>query len=370
MSFTSKKVCHLTSVHRYNDIRIFLKECKSLAQAGYCVHLVAPHVNDCVIDGVNIHGVNSSKDKRFHRITRTVWSVYRAAKAIDACIYHLHDPELLPVGLLLKIKGKKVIYDAHEDLPRQILTKPWIWKFMRLHVANIAELFENIFVRFVDGIVAATPHIAKRFERYSDNVTNVNNYPLLQELIHNTPKKPVKLNVVCYVGNITEKRGIIENIIAAEKAGVKLLLAGQFSPVGLYDSVNQLSAWKNVEYKGYIDRKGIKEILNSSIAGLVTVHPEKNYLDGLPIKMFEYMAAGIPVIASNFPIWESIVEGNRCGIRVDPMKPEAIANAIEWIVQHPVEAEEMGNNGRKAVENTYNWDIEKAKLLTFYEGLI
>lgn len=365
------KVAHLTSVHKYNDTRIFLKECRSLAQAGYCVSLVAPDIHDCVVDGVSICGVQASQGGRLQRFTGTVWRVYKAARAIDADIYHFHDPELLPIGLLLKIFGKKVIYDTHEDLPRQILTKPWIKKPIRKYIAAVAELFEDTAVRFLNGVIAATPYIAKRFAENNINVVAINNYPLLHELRADVNISwQEKESRVCYVGGITYVRGICECVMAMSKTNVELGLAGIFESDTLRDEVSSLDGWKNVNYKGFIDRNDIRKLLNSSIAGLVALHPTKNYLDSLPVKMFEYMSAGIPVIASNFPLWQSIIEDNQCGICVDPLNPDSIASAINWLIQHPIEAEEMGNNGRKAVENIYNWDIEKEKLFNFYKKLI
>jgi len=106
------------------------------------------------------------------------------------------------------------------------------------------------------------------------------------------------------------------------------------------------------------------------MAGLVTLHPIVNYIDALPVKMFEYMVAGIPVIASNFSLWREIIEGNKCGLCVDPLNPSEIAKAIDYIMTHPAEAQQMGKNGLRAVQEQYNWDIEEKKLLALYEQLL
>jgi glycosyltransferase involved in cell wall biosynthesis len=106
-----------------------------------------------------------------------------------------------------------------------------------------------------------------------------------------------------------------------------------------------------------------------AVAGVVTLHPVRNYVDCQPVKMFEYMAAGIPVIASRFPFWLDIVEGNDCGVCVDPFDPAAIAAAIDHFVTHPELAMRMGENGRRAVLEKYNWQPESRKLIDFYEHL-
>lgn len=78
------------------------------------------------------------------------------------------------------------------------------------------------------------------------------------------------------------------------------------------------------------------------------------------------MSAGIPVIASDFPLWKEIVEGSGCGLLVNPLDPEAIAEAIKWLLENPEKAETMGKRGRKAIEECYNWDKESVKLISFY----
>jgi len=131
-----------------------------------------------------------------------------------------------------------------------------------------------------------------------------------------------------------------------------------------------MPGWQNVETLGYLDRNAVKSTLSRSMRGLVLFHPEPNHVNAQPNKMFEYMSAGIPVIASNFPLWKEIVEGTECGICVDPLNPKEIADAIRWIIEHPVEASRMGENGRKAVEERYNWGIEEKKLLELYNKIL
>jgi glycosyltransferase involved in cell wall biosynthesis len=110
-------------------------------------------------------------------------------------------------------------------------------------------------------------------------------------------------------------------------------------------------------------------MLARSSVGLVTLHPRLNYVDSQPIKMFEYMAAGVPVVCSSFPLWRGIVEGHRCGICVDPMNPGEIAAAIDRLASSPGEVEEMGRRGREAVRERFNWAVEEAKLLDLYRGI-
>ena len=107
-------------------------------------------------------------------------------------------------------------------------------------------------------------------------------------------------------------------------------------------------------------------MLNQSKIGIVTLHPKENYLESLPIKMFEYMHAGIPVIASNFPLWQEILTENKCGICVDPFNLDQIAEAIKYLLNNEEDARIMGINGREAVTKKYNWENEVKKLENIY----
>jgi glycosyltransferase involved in cell wall biosynthesis len=363
------KICHLTSVHKYTDTRIYLKECQSTVAEGYEIHLIAPEAPNRTLDGVHLHSVKKGLGNRFLRMTKTVSAVYKEAREVNADVYQFHDPELIPVGLLLKSKGKRVIYDVHEDVPRQILSKHWIPKVFRIVFSRLFELIENFAVKRFDGVVTATPFINKRFSSLCKNSVNVNNYPILSELKLPSLDWSRKERTVCYVGGITNIRGIFEMVEAVGLVNVKLLLGGSFSKENERTKTIQMDGWSSVDELGFLQRTQVVETYQRSMAGLVVLHPTRNYVDSLPVKMFEYLASGIPVIASDFPLWKDIIETNRCGICVDPLNPGEIAKAIQVIVEKPNEAKKMGINGKRAVEKKYNWELESKKLMTLYERI-
>jgi len=365
------KVCHLTSVHPYNDIRIFFKECQELAESGFEVHLISINAPSKKIDGVYIHGIDYLGLNRLNRMTKGSKLVYKKAKEIDADIYHFHDPELIPIGLKLKGLGKKVIYDVHEDVPREVLNKTWIPKLLRRFVSIIFETYENYATKRFDGIVTATPFINNRFKSIGCNSVNINNYPILSELHTPKIKWENKEKIVCYVGLIGKLRGLFEMIEAINKTSdINLFLAGRIDNNDEKISAMEKEGWRQVKDLGYLDRKQVSNLLSRSLAGLVLFHEVPNHTNAQPNKMFEYMSAGLPVIASNFPLWKEIIEGNNCGICVDPTNIEKIANAIQWIADNPKEAQKMGENGRNAIEVKYNWETESKKLIKFYKEIL
>jgi glycosyltransferase involved in cell wall biosynthesis len=360
------KVCILTSVHHPFDIRIFHKEAKSLLKAGYEVTLVAQHDKDEIVEGIKILSLPKPRN-RIVRMTRTVWQAYRKALKIDADIYHFHDPELIPIGLLLKHHGKRVVYDVHEDVPRQILSKDHIFVLIRKPVSALIEAIEAFSAKRFDGVVTATPFINKRFIELGANAVNVNNYPITSELSSRKRRWVRKEKSVFYIGGISRIRGVFEMVEAIGKTPYKLFLAGNLES-GIKNRLVHLPGWRQVDALGFVDREGAKATATRSMAGLVLFHPEPNHIDAQPNKMFDYMSAGIPVVASNFPLWKKIIDGAECGICVDPLNPEEIASAIRWIIIHLSEAKRMGENGRRAVEEKYNWDKESEKLLSFYNN--
>jgi len=363
-------VTHISTVHPAFDTRIFHKECKSLAASGMNVNLVITHDKEEVIDRVRIIPLPKFNN-RLTRIFIKPFFAFSIALKTKADIFHFHDPELIPIGLLLKICGKKVIYDVHEDVSSDILDKYWIPKRLRFLISFVFREFESFSSRFFDGIITSTPYIRNIFVKFNSNSVNINNYPIIDENIRSTLKKGTeeKEKIVSYIGSISKERGIFELINAFHGTDTKLYLAGTMSPRNLLKTLEKEEGWENVVYFGQVGRNEIYSILAASQAGICTLHPTACFINSVPIKIFEYMNAGLPIVASKFPFWEELLKDIDNAVFVDPLSPKEIREAIKNLIEDEKKCISMGERGIKAVKNIYNWDIEKERLINFYKAL-
>jgi glycosyltransferase involved in cell wall biosynthesis len=361
------RICHLTSVHPRYDVRIFFKECKYLSVYYDVYLLVADGKGNEEIE--NIHIIDIGKPAgRLKRMFSTSYLMYYKAIDLDCNIYHFHDPELIFTGAKLVRKGKKVIYDVHEDVPRQIKSKYYYNIFIRVFASFFIEKVEKHFAPKFNAIITATEYIKKRFQKMNHLTEEVCNFPIMNSP-YTTSTFERGENRICYIGGISAQRGIKELIEIFDKNNDYFLeLAGEIESSKTAILINSIDT-ERIKYRGVINREEVEELIGMSKIGLVLLHPTPNHLNSLPIKMFEYMAGGIPVIASEFPLWKRIIEDNNCGICVNPFDLEAIRKAIRFLIDNEEERVTMGENGRNTVLKKYLWDMEAVKLHGIYRKL-
>jgi glycosyltransferase involved in cell wall biosynthesis len=324
-------------------------------------------------DHVSILDLGDLGDRRLSRMLRGPWRALSAICKIKPALIHFHDPELIPLAILLKLGGYKIIFDVHEQVSQQTHSKGYIPKIIRYPVALALSVLESLIARFCDAIIPATPEIAKLFP--AKKTVTVQNFPLAAELISAVPipylERPKLFVYVGVIASIRSAEEMIQALALLEDIhDIKLELAGMFSPASLEHHLVKLSGWNAAKYHGQITRTQMAHLLGTARAGMVLFHPLPNHMDAQPNKMFEYMSAGLPIIASDFALWRRIIDGVGCGLLVDPLNPKAIAEAMRWILDHPTEAEAMGNRGRQAVERFYNWNTEAIKLVSLYKRLL
>nr|WP_172633446.1 glycosyltransferase [Jonquetella anthropi] len=325
-------------------------------------------------NGVIIRDLNFPRVRRFLNPFVTFFPAFKIIRKIHPVIVHFHDPELIPLGCLLALFGYRIIYDVHENVPEQILTKHWLPVWLRRPLSLCATAIEWLTRFFGFRYVIVLPSQTLRFPE--QRCTLVQNYPILQ-LFKPAPSLDAvkeKGSYFIYTGAITEIRAIREIIAAFKLTPPKFpsfLLAGTFEHESLKKEITSTSTWETkVNYIGQVPQEKIARLVPHALAGLQVILPLPNHLRSNPNKLFEYMACGIPVIASNFPCYRAIIDENSCGLLVDPTDPRAIAKALHWIVDHPQEARSMGHNGCQAAKMKYNWDIESRKLIELYRQLL
>lgn len=363
------KVTHVTSVHDWADARIYWKECSSLAQAGFSVSLVAPLDGRAANGQIRVIGIPRYQN-RLMRMTFGNAAAFRRCMQLRSSVYHLHDPELLPLGALLRMMGRSIVMDVHEDLPGQVLSKPWIAPRLRRSASWVAKRWEGLASVVADRVVVAEPGVHARFP--GRRTALVQNFPKPEEFAGDRVVPYAdRPNRVTYVGGIAEARGVLEMVRAVQRVDVDIILAlgGDFASTDLEMRVRAEPGWQRTAYLGWLSREGVAGLLMSSRVGLVVLHGAPNYVDSQPTKLFEYMLAGLPVVASDFPRWRTIVDGAGCGIMVDPRSTEEIATALGWLLGHPTEAEEMGLRGREAALRDFTWATEERRLIHMYDDL-
>jgi glycosyltransferase involved in cell wall biosynthesis len=367
----------LTSAHSVLDGRIFHKQAISLSLAGYEVTLIGPLVINAseLMSEVGIKYLPILPlGNRAQRIRQWLYMI-RILQRSDYHIWHFHDPELLPIVIICKWflrKKVQLIYDVHEDVPKDILDKGWILSWLRKPISIMADRVEGWGIKRCDLTVAATDSIASRVSRFTSRFVTIHNYPKdihIGKALNNRTSSALQ---IIYAGNMTPIRGLREVVQAmrlVQDCQVTLHLVGLLYPQEFENEIRAL-AGSNVKIYGKVSFEETQRIMANCEIGIVTFHPLPNHIEAMPNKLFEYMQKGLPVIASNFPLWETIIREADCGITVDPLNPEEIAQAIRTLVCNPKMRLKMGCSGMRAVNKKYSWLHEENKLIEAYRGLL
>lgn len=364
---SSIRVVHVSSAHPAGDPRIFEKQCTALAEAGYDVRLVA--TEEAPPDAPFAVVALRRSDRRLVRMTVGVARAVLAAVRMRPTIVHLHDPELIPTVPLLRLLGIKVVFDSHEHIAASMANKPYLPRAVRGAARRATTLLVSFVDRSASGIVTATPAIAQDFRHVRTTV--IQNFPILDQWSELDDEARTGRQFV-FIGGITEGRGVFQMLEAAERLGTthgaRLKLAGTVSDE-LLSRMQAHPGWRFTEYVGMLERPELADLLAESTVGLVLFLPEPNHVNAQPTKMFEYMAAGVPVLASDYPLWRELVVSAGVGLVTDPLDVDGIVRAAASLLDNPVDSARMGRRGRELVEGTRNWRVEAQHLVEFYDEL-
>jgi glycosyltransferase involved in cell wall biosynthesis len=373
------RICHLSTAHSADDSRVFWREARGLASRGFDVTLVARRDTSAVIDGVRVIGLPTYRS----RLVRMTWGVARAfviAVRSGARLVHVHDPELIPLLIPLRLAGKKVVYDSHEWLSRQVAAKHYLPGPLRRGAMWFSRGLEWAVGRIAHRVVTVNTACASVFPQAK--VSIVANYPerarfpYLDAGDSDAPASEGgsdRAPEFVYVGGITATRGLREMIrataLVAKEQPVRLHLAGRANPAGLNGEVAAEPGWENVDYVGLVPHDEVADHLRGAEAGLATLQPTPNHLISSPIKVFEYMAMGLPVIMSDFPQWRALLDGVDCVLFADPAEPATIADAMRELLADPQRRARMGKVARQAVLDRFVWEKQLDNLVDAYRRI-
>lgn len=367
----TKKICFLGSALSRRDPRIFWRQGRSLVSAGYDVTFIGCDSKpDDIEDGVRAISSGFSTSNRIKRMLCSKKYLYKKALEINADIYQVSEPELIPLGLKLKRIGKKVIFDMREDYPRLIFEKDYIPKVLRKPISSMLENYMCKSLKKFDAVFSVTPHIVEYIKNIWEcrEVHLATNYPIVDkdfQLSFNEYDN--RGNVLCYIGNVYRISRQEITFKALEKiSDIKYIIAGRIQNDYKSELVI-LPYWKRIEFIDGIEKDGLEKLyrrvsIGNSLRDFTDTGAPKGSLG--VIKIFEYMEAALPIICTNVELWKDIVDKYKCGICVNPNNPDEIGEALLYLTEHKEEAYKMGQNGRRAVLEEYNWENQANRYIS------
>lgn len=367
-------VIHFTTVHSRDDTRVRFKEAESMA-ARYRdqVALFVMDGRGCDRDAgssLRIVDMGARPRGRIGRILRGNWRAFWAIRAAAPRIAQFHDPELIPAGLMLKLLGIKVIYDIHEDVPKQVLCKTYIRSaLLRRVISEIMRALELYAVQRFDAAVVAVESIGRRFLR--QKVVLIRNFPRADLMVRNREAaNPKKHFIVSYAGSLTEARGIPDLVVAMEHLPdqVHLQLFGSWYPAELEGACRALPGWSKCKFLGRVPHDEMVVRMQEAHLGVQLTHDIPNHTGGLATKVFEYLFLEVPVVMSDTAekrtIYGDLVH------YAEPGNPQAIADVIGSVVADYESIRDQMQDVAFRVREQFSWEAEAERLAELYDQLL
>lgn len=360
-------------MHPRRDTRIFYRECISLLKNGFEIYLlVADGKGDELVEGVQVLdiGLESSRLKNF---INSGSKINKVVQEMEPSLVHFHDPELMFVGKKLSSKFKiPIVFDIHENIAVQILDKTYIPKVLRGLVSYSYKKVENYFLKYFHLVIAEHSY-EEVYARKGKSLTTVLNMP---DLSHFEPyvNNNRAGNDIFYIGGVSNERGLDITLEALKilKSRDTDFFMHYIGPIS-EEKIEELPLGeiaKDIKFYGRMDSKEGFEISKKCVVGLSVLKPIKNYVGSYSTKIFEYMAIGLPVITSNFPLYQNVVERYNCGYCVAPYSSQELADRIEELISNSELTNQMGANGQLAVKDKFSWSSEEEKLIDLYKEVL
>lgn len=371
------KICHLTSVHPALDNRIFYREVTSLHRAGYEMSVIGIHKRDEVVNGIQVWGL--PRVKRWQR--PFIWfRLLQRALTVHADLYHFHDPELLFVTPLLRLLTRSfTIYDVHESFADFLRVKTYLPRWIRGFLATVYEWLEPKLALDQSGLIFADEQIAKNFEHIDKPKAILFNYPSTAFIQRAVSQKAAPGNdAVLHLGMHERNRGTLLMVTAFHQVvqaipNAQLLLVGPFSSASFEQEVraeiDRLQLESNITITNRVPFDKVSTYLQQSSVGWIPLQPVQKYQKNIPTKIFEYMAYGLAIVASDLVPIRTYMPNNDFGYRVTPSDPNQHALALIALLRDPQKAREMGQRGQTAVMKNYNWKEMETRLLEVYQEI-
>ena len=373
---SDKLICVVAPVHRWDDVRVFHKEARTLASAGgYRVILIARAPRCEIVDGVEIVPARTCTSSRLLRFA-SLPAVFLQALRVNADAYHLHNPDTLPIAFALKIVGYKIVYDTHEDYAKRILMRSWMPLILRTPAARVVSRLERFVSSIADGTIITQEGL---FGRFKESAVLIGNPPRLESALLSRVSSLASdissefngLRAV-YLGDINQVRGLFEMVKALEIANqtteVRLWLVGPGSEVDLR-AATAMPGWRYVDRIPRLPPEQAFAYVSRADVGLVALPDVGDHATSDPNKLYEYMAFGVPFIASDFQAWRDRLTGLKAGLFVKPGDARALADALTELANNPAKRTQMGQEGRAFVDG-HNWERESTKLIDLYKRVL
>lgn len=371
------RVCMFTSVHHPDDVRVFHREACTLADAGHEVTLlVHADFDRAVRQGVELVGLKKPRSRAQRLISG--WRFYLMSRRLKADVYHFHDFELLPWGWLLKRTATaRVLYDCHENHPETVLERAWLPEKIKPALSRLVRWVEPLLARSLDAVICVVPDQAQRLQRAGCKTVLIRNFPRLEKFA--APAVQLREEQLIYLGGLGMARGarLLVDIMQALKIShpqVRLICLGPFNESWVEAEIKEYARQRQVNscihFLPRVPHDAVAEHLRRSRIGLIPWQPVPQMLKiCYPNKVFEYMACGLPIVASDLPGLRHLIEPAGCGLLVKPDDVHAHVQAIRHLLDHPRQAQEMGERGIVYVSDHYSWRQESIQLRTLYDRI-